>query len=307
MIREVIKLRKLAEKINVSHLLDEPMSRHTTLGIGGPADLFLSPVTPEELLEAQKLLRREGIPFFVLGEGANILVSDLGIRGAVIDMAGISGISQEGTLLSALAGTPISQTSIEAARRNLGGLENFYSMPGSIGGAVWMNARCYGTSIADVLETVEIQDEKGRRPVPVDKSDFSYKSSPYQKSGAVIISSSFRLNPSDRKKLEKIMKERKQDREAKGHFRYPCAGSVFKNNPAFGVPTGVILDRAGFKGYRVGGAKISDQHGNIIVNTGNATAGDVASIIDTMKNRVREETGLVLEQEILFAGEWEKH
>jgi UDP-N-acetylmuramate dehydrogenase len=309
MIRFVYNLRKLVKKINIScpFLYDEPLSRHTSFKIGGPAELYLCPASMDDLTLIFSLCLKESIPFFVLGEGANILVSDRGVKGIVIDMRRFCDIEIKDTLLAAMAGTPMNQVVEEAVSRGLGGLEAFSWMPGSVGGSVWMNARCYGVSLSDVLEFVDFIDSDLReRRLFMKGQEFDYKKSPFQTMTAIITRGGFHLQMSESTQLEAKMEEYRVDRERKGHFLYPCAGSVFKNNSSFGAPTGRLIDSLGMKGLSMGGAKVSERHANIIVNFDRATATEVRSLIEYVKQRVREEYGFQLEEEILFVGEWEE-
>jgi len=287
------------------------MSLHTSFRIGGPADVFVTPRSTEELAAAYKLLNEQEVPAFILGAGANILVADRGIRGAVIDMSGFQGctLSQtgHGGILDAWAGTPISDVSTHALDHGLSGLEFIYSMPGSVGGSVWMNARCYGRSISEVLSRVEVLNEEGTiTDLEVDREQFSYKRSPFQHSRALILRASFSLTPGNRKQMEERMLSIKQDREQKGHFLHPCAGSIFKNNRAFGRPTGMLIDSLGLKGASIGDARVSKLHGNIIVNAGNARGEDVLELILLLETKVREAFGFELEREILLVGQWQE-
>jgi UDP-N-acetylmuramate dehydrogenase len=183
-------------------------------------------------------------------------------------------------------------------------------MPGSIGGAVYMNARCYGREIADVLTETEIIDFSGKKPghlrLPAKKTDFGYKSSPFQRRDNFILSASFQLVQKDKALICAEMDAHRRDREDKGHYRYPCAGSVYKNNPAFGKPTGKIIDELGLRGLQKGGARVADWHGNIIINTGGSSAADIRNLINEVAARVKEATGFILEPEILFVGEWDQ-
>ncbi len=300
-------LRKLLKKINIDCPLvyDEPLSRHTSFKIGGPAELFVTPASLDDLIGVFSICLKEGLPYFVLGEGANILVSDRGMKGIIIDMSNFRDIDVDETLIHAMAGAPMSRVVEEAVKKGLAGVEAFSYMPGSVGGAIWMNARCYGVSLSDVLEFVELIDGDFRlKRLPAKREEFDYKRSPFQRMQAVIISGGFRLRSGDPGHLVAKMEEYRRDRERKGHFLYPCAGSVFKNNRSFGAPTGRLIDALGLKGFSIGGARVSEKHANIIVNADGATAEDVRNLVEHVKRRVREEHGFQLEEELLFVGEW---
>ncbi|MDR1107516.1 MAG: UDP-N-acetylmuramate dehydrogenase [Spirochaetaceae bacterium] len=316
-------LREIIKKINMETgfagelRFDEPLSAHTTFKVGGPADLWIKPrgdQFPRYGAVLLKQARSYGIPVFILGGGANIVVSDRGIRGIVLDTSGWSGCSvlprRDGDGAAALAvrsGTPVDAAAEAAADLGLGGLEFLAGMPGSAGGAVWMNARCYGASVSDILEQTEFLDaDFSLREAAFGPEDFSYKKSPFQSMPGLILSARFRLLPREPGDIRAEMAKNRRDREQKGHYRYPSAGSVFKNNRAWGKPTGQIIDELGLRGLRQGGAAVADYHGNIIVNTGNAAAADIRGLVETLRDRVYTERGIGLEPEILFVGDWER-
>jgi UDP-N-acetylmuramate dehydrogenase len=311
----VATVRELARKIKAfgDVRLDEPMSRHTSFRIGGPADIFAVPATAAAAAAAAALASREGMPVHLLGGGTNILVADRGIRGLVVDLGRLAGIEEEGGCVSALCGTPISAVAEFALARGLAGLEFAYRLPGSVGGAVWMNARCYDRQASDVLEFVETlaigAPADGTAPPPsrrlaIVADQWGYKRSPLQDGGALILRAGFRLHPGDPARIGAEMKDHGADREQKGHFLHPCAGSVFKNDRRLGAPTGKIIDSLGLKGRRAGGAQIAPFHGNIIVNTGGATAADVLSLIELVESEVERQLGFPLEREVILVGDW---
>jgi UDP-N-acetylmuramate dehydrogenase len=316
------KLHEIPERFNnsfsVEYRFDEAMSHHTTFKVGGPADLWIKPIGdcfPEIAAKLIMFSRDENIPLFILGGGANLVVSDKGIRGMVLDCTGWSGCEFQSTSTSTHAddsteyrvtirsGTLIDDAIEEAALRGLSGLEFLAGMPGTYGGAIWMNARCYGSSISDKLIETEILDESlQKKIVPFHEADFDYKKSPFQHRDVLILSGTFRLEKKPIAEIRSVMEDHQNDRKTKGHFRLPSAGSSFKNNPAFGKPSGQIIDELGLCGLSIGGAKIADWHGNIIVNTGNARAKDIHDLVETIKHKVKAELGIELEPEILFVG-----
>ena len=305
---------------------NEPMANHTSYRTGGPADLLVRPdkdVFPAWTPAMLRAAKAEDIPVFVLGGGANILVSDKGIRGIVLDTGSWEGVeepllpgnpapaaghgssNQGGLLVKVLSGTLVDTLTENLAGRGLSGMEFLAGMPGTVGGAVWMNARCYGKSVSDQLALVEILDENLETvPVPFCERDFSYKKSPFQNRNILILSAVFRVFPRDASDILKTMAEHRQDREEKGHYRFPSAGSVFKNNHAFGEPSGKIIADLGLKGLGIGGAQIASWHGNLIVNKGNASSMDIRLLMDEVVKRVKEEKGLSLENEVLLIGDW---
>jgi UDP-N-acetylmuramate dehydrogenase len=307
-----INVRKKLEKINIRGKIerDIPMELHTTFKTGGNADFFAVPDSYDDIIKLLKFTRKYSVPVFILGGGANILVSDKGIRGLVIDLNEISKVSFQNNLCTAEAGFPISDLAKEAAEKKLKGLDFIYGMPGTVGGAVWMNARCYDASISDILISVDYLDEnlvlRGLKTKDI-QNNFSYKQSPFQNSNNIILSATFHLEKGNKKQIWEKMELHKKDRENKGHFKYPCAGSVFKNNRTFGEPTGVIIDSLGLKGYSKGDAQISDFHGNIIINNGKAKSEDIRGIIDFTQKTVDKKLGLKLDPEIQFIGDWRNY
>jgi UDP-N-acetylmuramate dehydrogenase len=247
----------------------------------------------------------DAFPVFCLGSGANILVSDQGVRGIVLDMTSLTSCSIAESQLYAGAGLAISEAARFAADKGFAGLEFIYSMPGSVGGSVWMNARCYGTSVSDVLAFADIVDRAGalRRIIP-NRDDFAYKVSPFQSQKWIIVAAGFNLHRDDHSRIRRRMNEHEQDRKRKGHFAAPSAGSVFKNNRYFGEPTGKIIDSLGLRGMRNGGAMVSEFHANIIVNAGGATAQDILRLMEFVERRVKDTLGFNLEREVLLVGEW---
>jgi UDP-N-acetylmuramate dehydrogenase len=291
---------------------NEPMAEHCTFKTGGPADCLIRPSGGGFRSFTAALLgaaRAEGIHVFILGGGANILAADSGVRGIVLDTGGWAGQEdqQAGALLFR-SGTMLDDAAMIAAKAGLCGLEFLAGMPGRIGGAVWMNARCYGREIADVLVETEVIDFSLSPPktlrLPVNRSEFGYKRSPFQGRDVFILSASFQLSSDNTDLILARMDANRRDREEKGHYRFPSAGSVFKNNPGFGRPAGKIIDELGLRGLQIGGARIADWHGNFIINTGGATAKDIRALTEEAAARVKEATGFILEPEILFIGDW---
>ena len=286
------------------------MADHTTFKTGGAAELWIRPegdCFPEYTAVLLESARNEGIPVFILGGGANIVVSDKGVQGIVLDTAGYSGEIEnkepgKKTTVWFRAGTSTDYAVEYAADRGLSGLEFLAGMPGSIGGALWMNARCYETEMADVVREVQFLEDGKLTDYISKKEDFSYKKSPFQERNCLILNGSFALEAGDPVLIKKEMEEHRKDRELKGHYRFPSAGSVFKNTRSFGRPTGIIIDELGLKGLAVGDAQVAPWHGNIIINRGKASSAEIMSLVELLEARVRETVGLELEREILFVG-----
>jgi len=298
--------------INLNLRLNEPMAEHSSFRVGGPADIWLSP-RGEGLLDYiphfLDLARQSGLPLLFMGRGANVVVADRGIRGIVFDTSGLDFLSYtdapNGPRVCVGAGLDIDTLVQDSILKGYSGLEFLAGMPGSIGGALWMNARCYGSSISDVLIQTQIVDEHLKIiDLPYIEKEFGYKKSPFQQSKNLILAASFQLKNEDVAILQKKAQANRQDREEKGHYKKPCAGSVFKNNYAFGKPTGKIIDELGLRGLELGGAQVAPWHGNIIINNGNARAQDIRELAQLVAQRVLAARGLKLECEILFLGEW---
>jgi UDP-N-acetylmuramate dehydrogenase len=303
------------------------MSAHTTFRIGGPADVFIRISTRAELSSALRSFRDEGIPVFTLGGGANILVGDKGIRGAVLDLSGLAGARRSGAGIIADtgmvadaglfadadmiadAGISIDSLCENALALGLGGLENFYGMPGSLGGALYMNARCYEKDISEIVGgIIAISPQSEIREIHAMPSQWAYKKSPFQPGGGyeewIIAGATLKLHEGEPAAIAGMMRSRKIDRTMKGHYLLPSAGSVFKNNRGFGKPTGAILDSLGMKGMRIGDAAVSSWHANIFVNLGSAKAGDMKALIETAMEKAFSAFGFRLEPEVLFVGEF---
>lgn len=297
-------LRQL-QAIGCEVLCSEPMSRHTTFRIGGPADYFLTVHTQQELSRTLALLAEQGVPYMMLGRGSNLLVSDRGIRGAVICLAGefkeIT-LCNDGVTLRCGAGVSLMSLCKFAAQHSLSGLEFAYGIPGSVGGAVYMNAGAYGGEMKDVVRTVTHLTADGE-PVTAsdDALDFSYRHSRYSGTGDLIVSAEFSLRPAPQEKISAQMDELLTRRKDKQPYDSPSAGSIFKR-PQNGFAAAMI-EQCGLKGKSVGGAQVSPKHAGFIVNTGQATCADVLELIAQIQQEVQRQTGTLLECEVRVTGE----
>jgi UDP-N-acetylmuramate dehydrogenase len=288
------------------------MAAHTAFRVGGDADIWIQPAGECFPQYAAVLLgeaRKEGVPVFILGAGTNLVVADRGIRGIVLDTGAWTGWEEPklpGEPPVVRAGTPADALAEAWADLGWGGPEFLAGLPGSVGGAIWMNARCYDQSLSDILLETEILDESLNRVwEPCRREDFDYKKSPFQNREVLILAARFRVSPGSPESLRRKTAALREDRESKGHYRFPSAGSVFKNNRDFGAPMGRIIDDLGLRGLSLGGAAVAPYHGNIIINTGGASAADIRDLVNLVARRVAEERGLLPEPEILFAGEWD--
>ncbi len=303
----VNNVRHPEERINIEEFLEEnrSLAEFTTFKVGGPARYFLQAENWQAVSSARSWAAEKNIPFLLIGGGANLLVADRGFPGLAVCSTALRTINIEGTSLIAEGGADVSSACEAAAEKSLSGLEFIYRMPGTVGGAVWMNARCYSVSVSDRLEWVDFIDFEGKQHHYTPREgDFSYKVSPFQDNGRIITRAAFKLTPGDRDVIQAEMDKNRRDREIKGHFLYPCAGSVFKNNRDFGAPTGRLVDGLGLKGTRRGGAQIAPFHGNIIINRDNASATDILALIELTEKKVKQAYGFQLEREVLLVGDW---
>jgi len=287
----------------------EPLSRHTTFGVGGPADFFLTARSEEQLRLAYATARRHGVPVFIFGAGSNILVGDGGIRGLTIEnrTRQVEGPYPNGAGFRVRAASGVSFAAL--ARRlsaaGFSGIEWACGIPGSLGGAVVSNAGAYGASLADVLKTVRLGDAKGNViELPAQDLAMSYRSSALA-SGAlgdhVVLSVDLRLSKGDAATLRAKLREMDKQRKATQPPGRNC-GSVFKNPPDH--PAWWYVDQAGLRGYRIGGAQFSELHANFILNLGNASARDIRSLIELAQAKVKERFGITLETEVVMVGEF---
>ncbi len=285
-------------------LPQEPLWRHCSLLIGGRADYYCVPRDEADLRLLLTACSSYAMDYFILGGGTNLLVADKGIRGAVIDMSRFDEFKIENGLLILGGGLDVSTAAWASGSMGYQGLDFLFGMPGTMGGAIWMNARCYGGEIADVLEWVDMMTPDGRvERFTFEASQWSYKTSPFQRVNGVILRGAFKISTEDPETLRQQMRTHHSDRESKGHYRAPCAGSAFKNNREFGAPSAVIIDECGLKGFTIGRAAVSRWHANIFINLGGASAADFRELMFQVADTVYKKTGHSLESEILMVGE----
>jgi UDP-N-acetylmuramate dehydrogenase len=291
---------KLTARISGAVRMNEPMSRHTSFKIGGPADLYIEPCSTAELLTVLRCLRQESVPVFILGNGTNLLVGDEGYRGAVLRLSGeFTRFQYEGNLLDAGSAVPVAKLALDACRCGLSGLEFAAGIPGTLGGALVMNAGAHGSAVSEVLVSADIISSN----LELHTFAASELGLTYRKSNilpeAVVCRAKFMLFPGDREALSKTCTRHLAFRRER-QPRQPNAGSIFKNPPEDAA--GRLIEAAGLKGRRYGGAMISDIHANFIVNCGEAKAGDVLFLIALVKEEVQRQFGRTLELEIRLLG-----
>lgn len=285
-------------------LFEEPMSRHTTFRIGGPAEVFLMPESCGQIQQALQLCREEKIPFFVLGNGSNLLVSDSGYRGVIIQMDRNMGeIRLEGKEIRACAGALLSSVAAAAKKASLTGFEFAGGIPGTLGGAVMMNAGAYGGEMKDVLKEVTVMTEAGDILVlPAEKLEMGYRTSIIKTAGYIVLEAVISLEQGREEEIQAKMKELADRRIEKQPLEFPSAGSTFKRPE--GYFAGKLIMDSGLAGYQIGGAQVSEKHCGFVINTGGATAGDVRALMDYVISTVKEKFGVTLEPEVRFLGEF---
>lgn len=281
---------------------DEPLAKHTTLRVGGPADVYVEPASEADLAGIVKFCGARGIPFFVMGRGSNLLARDGGFRGVMICLvhANFSRIEVEGERLRCGAGAKLKNVAIEAKRNGLSGVEFLEGIPGSVGGALRMNAGAMGGQTFDVVELVRLMNFDGdvRELMPKEMA-VEYRACTTLKNH-IALGAVFKCRPAPREEIEARMKTFSEKRWA-SQPAAPSAGCMFKN-PAQ-IPAGRLVDELGLKSTRVGGAVVSAEHGNFIVNDGTATARNILDLIDLLKHRAKTERGIDLETEVEIIGE----
>lgn len=282
---------------------NEPMQDHTTFRIGGPADIMVMPESVPEIMRVLEWVRKRDLPYLVIGEGSNLLVKDGGIRGVVIKLGpGFSRVEFRGTEVEAQAGVKVSRLAALAADRGLSGLEFAEGIPGSLGGAVYMNAGAYGGEMSQIIKEVTVISESGEITVLEKPAlEFGYRTSSIQKKGYIVLEAKLVLHPDEPQLIWQRMDELSRQRREKQPLEYPSAGSVFKRPP--GRFVGPMIDELGLKGYRVGDAEVSTKHAGFIVNRGRAAARDVLELVSLIKRRVKDAYGIELETEFRIVGE----
>ena len=282
--------------------LQEPMAGHTTFRIGGPADCFVQLEDEEQLRKVRRYLGLAGVPFFVLGNGSNLLVDDAGYKGVVLQIGQkMSQITVQGCHIIAKAGATLRQVANAALEHGLTGLEFASGIPGTVGGGVVMNAGAYGGALGQVVTQVCVVSREGElMELDNDTMEFAYRNSVIRGSAFTVTQVTFCLERGDREAIRARMEELAARRREKQPLEYPSAGSTFKRPE--GYFAGKLIMEAGFAGYRIGGAQVSEKHCGFVINTGDATARDVKMLISEIQARVKEQFRVELEPEVVFLG-----
>ena len=294
------RLRAIVGEENL--LVNEPMSEHTTFEIGGPADFYVIPEDFDEVRDVIAACKDADVDYFVLGCGSDLLVSDEGYRGVIVAVAdGLVGVSVEDDEICCQAGVGLREASEMACELGLSGLEFACGIPGSVGGACFMNAGAYGGCMADALKEVRVLLPDGSAvDVPAGELDLGYRKSRIADEGWVVLSATFGLNPGDPEKIRATMDDLTHQREEKQPLELPSAGSTFKRPE--GHFAGKLITDAGLKGYQSGGAAVSKKHAGFVVNVGGATAADVHAVIEHVQDEVERQFSVRLEPEVRFLG-----
>ena len=297
---------KLIDCIGIENVkLEEPMEKHTTFRIGGPADYFLCPQTAEELKAVIHVCKETETPYFILGNGSNLLVSDKGYRGAVIQIwKNMSEVAVEDeTKIRAQAGAQLSKIASCALEQSLEGFEFAAGIPGTLGGAVVMNAGAYGGELKDVLVEATVLDTEGNvRTLKNEELELGYRHSIVKEKNYIVLEAVIELKKGSADSIKAVMDDLKEKRVSKQPLDRPSAGSTFKRPE--GHFAGKLIMDAGLRGFQVGGAQVSEKHCGFVVNAGGATAEDVLNLVKAVQKKVQDEFGILLETEIKFLGEF---
>lgn len=285
-------------------LFEEPMSRHTTFRVGGEAECMVLVEKEEELLKLVPFLNQTGQKFFILGNGSNLLVGDKGYRGIIIKLGeGMDQITVEGTRIRVQAGALLSKTAAAARDAGLSGMEFAAGIPGTIGGGVVMNAGAYDGEMKQVTESVKVMDTEGRIMVlDNDTMEFGYRTSIIKNRSFIVLEIVLQMKEGKKEEIQAKMNELMEKRQSRQPLSYPSAGSTFKRPE--GYFAGKLIMDAGMRGYRIGGAQVSEKHCGFVINTGNATAADIREVIEEVQERVKERFHVTLEPEVIFLGDF---
>ena len=296
------QLCEIAGKENVR--TDEPMKQHTTFRIGGAGDYFVSPQTTDQIKNIIELCKSEAMPWYVIGNGSNLLVSDQGYRGVIIQLdRNMEEITVDGTEIRAAAGALLSSIAVAARRASLAGFEFAGGIPGTLGGAVVMNAGAYGGEMKDVLKEVTVMTGDGEiRVIPASELEMGYRTSIIKKAGYLVLGATISLKEGNLEEIKALTRELSEKRTSKQPLEFPRAGSTFKRPE--GYFAGKLIMDSGLRGYQIGGARVSDKHCGFVINAGDATAQDVVALMDHVTEVVREKYGVTLEPEVKFLGDF---
>lgn len=303
-LREEI-IKRLEQTVESDRFLrEEPMKKHITFRVGGPAACFLTPSTKEQIREILHICQEEKTPYFILGNGSNLLVSDQGFDGVVLQVyKNMNQVTVEGEHLRVQAGALLSATARKALEAGLTGMEFAAGIPGTMGGAAVMNAGAYGGEMKDILESVTVLTPEGeQKELNNEELQLGYRTSVVKEKGYIVLEAVLSLKKGDPEAIKSRMDELKEQRVTKQPLEYPSAGSTFKRPE--GYFAGKLIQDSGLKGFTVGGAQVSEKHSGFVINKGNATAADVMELIRQVTAKVKEDTGVTMEPEVKQIGEF---
>lgn len=283
---------------------NESMKKHTTFRVGGPADYFLTPESAAQVKEVIGFLKKNDLPYYVVGNGSNLLVGDKGFRGAIVQIyQKMNQIQADGEYIYVEAGALLSKIAAKALEQGLTGFEFASGIPGTLGGAVMMNAGAYGGEIKQVIQKATVLTPSGEVvELSVDEMELGYRSSVFSKNGDIVLNAVLKLEQGDKEAIRDRMDELKEQRVTKQPLEYPSAGSTFKRPE--GYFAGKLIQDAGLRGFQVGGAQVSEKHCGFVINKDNATAADIISLMEQVSDKVEEQFGVRLEPEVKRLGEF---
>lgn len=296
----VLEFKSIVNEENV--LIDEPMKKHTYFKVGGPADILVVPPTVEKAMEVVKICKSSGHPYYLIGNGSNLLVKDGGIRGVVIKLTNLKDVKVEGNDIIAECGAQLSHISKIALDESLHGVEFACGIPGSIGGAIFMNAGAYDSEMARIAKSAIVLDDNGNvRELNNEELELGYRTSAIMKYGYFVLQVRIGLEKGDKEKVKARINELTKRRTEKQPLEYPSAGSTFKRPE--GYFAGKLIQDCGLKGFSIGGAAVSEKHSGFIINKGNATAQDILDVIKHVQNTVKSQFEVELSTEVRIMGE----
>jgi UDP-N-acetylmuramate dehydrogenase len=294
------KLYSIMEQEDIA--IDEPMKKHTSFHVGGEADILVTPQSYQQVVEVIKLCNEDQIPYYIVGKGSNLIVRDGGFRGVIIKLTKLDNIKVEGNTLIVQCGVDLSKVSDAALENSLAGFEFACGIPGTVGGAVTMNAGAYDGEIKNVIESAIVVDKQGKLiNLNKEELELGYRMSAVQKYGYTVLEVTFKLLPGEYEKIKAKIDDLTKKREDKQPLEYPSAGSTFKRPE--GHFTGKLIEECSLKGYKLGGAQVSEKHAGFIINKENATASDILNLIAHIQNTVKGRFGVDLHPEVRIIGE----
>ena len=301
---EVLDLKNLFSNIYSKDevKINALMKEHINFEVGGPADILLIPSKVEQIIESIKICKENNIPYFVMGNGSNLLVKDGGIRGVVIKLTGLTNLEVKDEEIKADCGVMLKELSDKALENSLTGLEFACGIPGSVGGAVFMNAGAYNGEIKNVIKEAEVITSSGEIiTLSKDELELGYRTSKVMKDNSIVINATFKLEKGNKEEIKETIDDLTKKREEKQPLEYPSAGSTFKRPE--GYFAGKLIQDSGLKGYSIGGAAVSSKHSGFVINKGNATAKDILDLIAYIQEKVKKQFGVELHTEVRIIGE----